>query len=124
MNAYYQLVLQLPLADFACELQLPELYREQRRLDPLLLARGQLPIRSFVCPLACDEVKGDWLDGWFDTRTGWRLVRGIVSLIHDRTLEFDRRDPLLSELFALGQRLDVAHMVGVHWQLGLELELA
>ncbi|WP_225614930.1 hypothetical protein [Pseudomonas sp. PDM18] len=51
-------------------------------------------------------------------------MRGIVSLIHDRTLEFDRRDPLLSELFALGERLDVAHMVGVHWQLGLELELA
>ncbi|WP_447751121.1 hypothetical protein [Pseudomonas nicosulfuronedens] len=124
MNAYYQLVLQRPLAGFAHELLLPELYREQRRLDPLLLARGLLPIRRFVCPLACDEVKGEWLDCWFDAQTGWRLVHGIVSLIHGSTLELTRRDQLLSELFALGERLDVARMTGTHWQLGLELEFA
>lgn len=124
MNAYYQLVLQRPLAGFAHALQLPELYREQRRLDPLLLARGQWPIRRFVCPLACDEVKGEWLDCWFDAQTGWSLVHGIVSLIHRSTLEFPRRDELLSELFALGERLDVARMGGIHWQLGLELEFA
>jgi hypothetical protein len=124
MDAYYQLVLQRPLAGFAHELQLPELYREQRRLDPLLLARGQLPIRRFVCPQVGGEVEDEWLDGWFDAQTGWRLVHGIVSLIHGRTLDFTRRDPLLSELFALGERLDVARMGGLHWQLGLELEFA
>ena len=124
MNAYYQLVLQRPLAGFAHPLQLPELYREQRRLDPLLLARGHMPIRSFVCPLACDEVKGEWLDCRFDAQTGWRLVHGIVSLIHASTQDFPRCDPLLSELFALGERLDVARMGGIHWQLGLELEFA
>lgn len=124
MNAYYQLILQRPLAGFAHELLLPELYNEQRRLDPLLLACGQLPIRRFVCPLACDEVKGEWLDCWFDARTGWRLVRGIISLVHGNTLEFSRRDELLSELFALGERLDVARMGGIHWQLGVELALA
>ncbi|MFV3369077.1 hypothetical protein ACNFH5_13000 [Pseudomonas sp. NY15435] len=124
MNAYYQLVLQRPLAGFARELQLPELYREQRRLDPLLLARGLLPIRRFVCPLACDEVQGEWLDCWFDAQAGWRLMHGIVCLIHDNALELGRRDELLSELFALGERLDVAHMGGIHWHLGLELEFA
>jgi len=124
MNACYQLVLQRPLAGFAPELQLPELYREQRRLDPLLLASGQLPIRRFVWPPACDEVQGLWLDCWFDAQAGWRLMHGIVSLIHGSTLDFPRRDPLLSELFALGERLDVARMGGIHWQLGLELEFA
>ncbi|MBD9628562.1 MULTISPECIES: hypothetical protein [Pseudomonadaceae] len=124
MNAYYQLVLQRPLAGFAQELFLPELYRQQRRLDPLLLTRGQLPIRHFVCPQAYDEAKGEWLDCWFDAQTGWRLVHGIVSLIHGSTLDFTRRDELLSELFALGERLDVARMGGIHWQLGLELEFA
>lgn len=34
MNAFYQLVLQRPLTGFADQLFLPELYREQRRLDP------------------------------------------------------------------------------------------
>ncbi|WP_440468726.1 hypothetical protein ACKI1H_14855 [Pseudomonas sp. YH-1] len=124
MNAHYQLVLQRPLAGFAHQLRLPVLYREQRRLDPLLLARGQLPIRRFVCPLACDEVKGEWLDCWFDAQTGLRLVHGIVGLVHGGTLEFPQRDALLSELFALGERLDVARMGGIHWQLGLELEFA
>lgn len=124
MNAYYQLVLQRPLTGFATPLFLPELYREQRRLDPLLLARGQLPIRSFVCPLACEEVKGEWLDCWFEAQAGWRLVHGTISLIHRSTLEFPRRDELLSELFALRERLDVARMSDIHWQLGLELEFA
>ncbi|MFR0691763.1 hypothetical protein ACLUTX_20365 [Enterobacterales bacterium AE_CKDN230030158-1A_HGKHYDSX7] len=124
MNAYYQLVLQRPLAGFANELFLPELYREQRRLDPLLLARGQLPIRRFVCPLACDERQGEWLDCWFDAQSGWRLVHSIVSLVHGRALELPRRDELLSELFALGERLDVARLAAIHWQFGLELEFA
>lgn len=124
MNAYYRLVLQRPLNDFAHELLLPELYREQRRLDPLLLARGLLPIRQFVCPQVGGEVEDEWPDGWFDAQTGWRLVHGIVGLIHGNTLELTRRDPLLSELFALGERLDVARMAGIHWQLGLQLEFA
>ncbi|WP_448680102.1 hypothetical protein [Pseudomonas nicosulfuronedens] len=124
MNASYQLVLQRPLAGFAHELQLPELYREQRRLDPLLLAREQLPIRRFVCPLACDEVKGEWLDCWFDAQSGWRLVHAIVSLVHGNALAFTRRGELLAELFALGERLDVARMGGIRWQFGLELEFA
>ncbi|MBB4862315.1 hypothetical protein HNP46_001153 [Pseudomonas nitritireducens] len=124
MNAFYQLVLQRRLAGYPHELQLPQLYRQQQRLDPLLLARGLLPIRRFVCPLACDEVKGEWLDCWFDARTGLRLVHGIVELVHDSGLELEQRDELLSELFALGERLDDARLGGIHWQLGLELEFA
>ncbi|MCP1625825.1 hypothetical protein [Pseudomonas nitroreducens] len=124
MNAYYQLMLQRPLAGFAQELLLPELYREQRRLDPLLLARGQLPIRRFVCPQVGGEVEREWPDGWFDAQAGWCLVHDIVSLIHGSTLGFTRRDALLAELFALGERLDVARMGDIHWQLGLELEFA
>ncbi|MDF3866278.1 hypothetical protein P3W53_17490 [Pseudomonas denitrificans (nom. rej.)] len=54
----------------------------------------------------------------------WCLVQDILSLIHGSALDFPRRDPLLSELFALGERLGVARMGGVHWQLGLELEFA
>lgn len=124
MNAFYQLVLQRPLTGFADELFLPELYREQRRLDPLLLTRGHLPIRHFVCPQTYDESKGEWLDCWFEAQAGWRLVQVVVSLVHGSTLEFTHRDELLSELFALGERLDEARLGDIRWQLSLELEFA
>jgi hypothetical protein len=122
MNAYYQLVLQRPLAGFADELPLPELYREQRRLDPLLLALGQLPIRHFVCPQLGG--KDECTDSWFDAQAGWHLVHAIVRLIHRSAGDWARRDELLTELLNLGERLDVARMGGIHWQLGLELEFA
>ncbi|QRY76953.1 hypothetical protein JVX91_15160 [Pseudomonas sp. PDNC002] len=124
MNAFYQLISQRPLAGFTTELMLPELYGEQRRLDPLLLKHGLLPIRRFVCPLACDDQKGEWLDCWFEGNTGLCLVRGIFDLIHCQALELPRRQELLSELFTLAERLEVARISGVPWQLGLELEFA
>lgn len=122
MNAYYQLVLQRPLTGLSHELVLPALYQEQRRLDPLLLKGGQLPIRRFVYPRLGDEDERS--DCWFDAQCGWQLVHDIVSLVHGSALEFPRRDTLLSELFALGERLDLARLSGIHWQLGLELEFA
>lgn len=124
MNACYELVLQRPLAGFPASLFLSALYREQRRIDPLLLRRGTLPIRSFVSPQAGDELQGEWLDCWFDAQSGERLMRSIVGLIHDGVLEFPNRQQLLGELFALGERLDAARISGTRWQLGLELEFA
>ena len=122
MNAYYQLVLQRPLAGYADTLCLPELYREQRRLDPLLLARGNLPIREFVYPQAYDKARDEWLDCWFNAQTGWQMVHDIVRQVHGSAQQYPHRDALLSELFSLGERLDVARMGGIDWQLGLELE--
>ncbi|AGI23914.1 hypothetical protein H681_10200 [Pseudomonas sp. ATCC 13867] len=124
MNACYRLVLLRPIAGFAPGLRLPELYREQQRIDSLLSARRLPPISHFLCPFGCDEVKGDQLGCWFDADSGRRLVQSILDLLQGRTLECDNRPALLQELFALRERLDAARFNGNLWQLNLELAFA
>ena len=124
MRACYRLILQRPLAGFAAELQLPELYREQQRIDPLLKQRRMPPIAHFLCPLDCDDDKGELLDCWFDADRGRRLAQAILGLVQDQALELTNRPALLRELFALGERLDAARLGGNRWHLGLALEFA
>ncbi|MFV3306710.1 hypothetical protein ACNFBT_15685 [Pseudomonas sp. NY15181] len=124
MNACYRLVLQRPIAGFAAELQLPELYREQQRIDPWLKKRMLPAIARFLCPFECDEAKGERLDCWFDADSGRSLVQAILGLIQELALEFADRPALLRELFALGERLDAARLSDNRWHLGLALEFA
>ncbi|WP_152222414.1 hypothetical protein [Pseudomonas sp. SCB32] len=124
MHAHYRLVLQRPIAGFPVELQLPELYREQQRIDPLLKQWKLPPVAHFLCPFECDETKGELLSCWFDAAIGRRLAHTIVGLCQGREQEFTNRPALLQELFALGERLDAARLSGNRWHLGLVLEFA
>jgi len=124
MNARYRLILQRPIAGFGAELQLPELYREQQRIDPLL-TRWKLPaIARFLRPCAGDEDEGELHSCWFDADSGRRLAQAILGLIQGRGLEPTNRPALLQELFALGERLDAARFSDNRWHLGLVLEFA
>lgn len=124
MNASYRLILQRPLAGFAAELQMPELYREQQRIDPWLKKRRLPSIARFLCPFEYDEAAGELLDCWFDADSGRRLVQAILDLLRQQTLEFADRPALLRELFALGERLDAARFSDNRWHLGLSLDFA
>jgi hypothetical protein len=124
MSARYRLILQRPLQGLAPNLALPELYREQRRIDPLLSWRELPPIRHFVCALDCDEPKGDLLDCWHEAEIGCQWVHAILGLIHSDALEFSNRQALLLELYDFSERLDRARFSDNRWHLGLELAFA
>lgn len=124
MKACYRLIQQRPIAGFAAELQLSELYREQQRIDPLLKKRRMPSIAHFLCPFECDEAKGELRDCWFDADSGRRLAQAILELMQDQALAFANRPALLRELFALSERMDAARLSGNGWHLGLELEFA
>ncbi|WP_259754060.1 hypothetical protein [Pseudomonas sp. GCEP-101] len=121
MGARYRLILQRPLNGLAPSLALPELYREQRRIDPLLSWRELPPIRHFVCALDCDEPTGERLDCWHDAETGRRLVHAILGLIHSDALAFGNRQALLLELYDFSERMERARFGDNRWHLGLEL---
>jgi len=124
MNPRYRLILQRPLPGLPPILLMPELYREQRRIDPLLRWRELPPIRHFVCPLDCDEPKDELLDCWYDAEIGRRMVQAILGLIHSDAVQFQDRQALLLELFDFNERMDRARFSDNRWHLGLELTFA
>lgn len=124
MNTHYRLKLQRPISGLTTCQPLAELYREQRRIDPLLEQRKLPPIRHFLDPLDRTDSGGKPHDGWFEAESGRRLVHTIVGLIHREAVIPDNRCRLLAELFDLSERLEAAMLTGNRWQLVLELEFA